>query len=138
MKPHPYATAGAFKTGLEERIKREAVRRGCDVQRPRQLLVFDRFLTRTFGACEQLLSFDTFQFDDYARYVAPRFDPKKKAERRRDVFPEDCRRAFELGARLVQGVRNASKNSGDAGMVTDFSKKGQRVTGQTSPTNERS
>lgn len=30
-------------------MKREATRRGCDVQRLRQLLVFDRFLTRTFS-----------------------------------------------------------------------------------------
>lgn len=54
-----------------------------------------------FGDCETLCSFDTLQFTDYSKYVADRFNPEMKAARRRDVFPEDCRKAFELGARLV-------------------------------------
>lgn len=59
------------------------------------------FLARTFGSCETLLSYDTLQFNDYSRYVAPRFDPALKARRRSEVFPQDCRKAFELGRRLV-------------------------------------
>ncbi|NTV29244.1 MAG: flavodoxin family protein [Candidatus Omnitrophica bacterium] len=59
------------------------------------------FLQRTFGPVETLMAFDTLQFDDYSKYVAPRFDPAHKAARRREVFPQDCRKAFELGARLV-------------------------------------
>jgi len=54
-----------------------------------------------FGSAETLCSFDTLQFSDYSKVVADRFDPEKKAARRRDVFPEDCRNAFELGVRLV-------------------------------------
>ena len=45
--------------------------------------------------------YDTLQFEDYSKYVAPRFDPAHKAARRKEVFPQDCRKAFELGARLV-------------------------------------
>ena len=59
------------------------------------------FLTRTFGHSEALCSFDTLQFEDYSKYVATRFDPEAKAKRRREVFPQDCRKAYELGARLV-------------------------------------
>ena len=59
-------------------------------------------LERIFGFSETLCSFDTFQFDDYAKYFAPRFDPIKKAKRRAEVFPKDCERAFALGARLVK------------------------------------
>lgn len=58
-------------------------------------------LTRTFGASESLFVTDTYQFDDYARYVAPRFDAEAKWKRRQEGFPTDCRRAFELGKRLV-------------------------------------
>ena len=29
-------------------------------------------------------------------------DPEERRERRRTVFPEDCRKAFALGARLAQ------------------------------------
>jgi multimeric flavodoxin WrbA len=59
------------------------------------------FLARTFGHSESLCSFDTLQFEDYSRYVASRFDPEKKAKRRKEVFPVDCQKAFEMGARFT-------------------------------------
>jgi len=62
----------------------------------------DRVLKMIFGSSESLCSFDTWQFDDYAKVVATRFDPEAKAERRRTVFPEDSRKAFEMGARLAK------------------------------------
>lgn len=62
-----------------------------------------RLLKRTFGSCELLLSTDTFQFDDYDKYEAKNFDKEAKAKRHAEVFPEDCRRAFELGVRLASG-----------------------------------
>jgi len=58
-------------------------------------------LARIFGRSEKLLSFDAYQFEDYAKYVAPRFDPEKKKKRRDEVFPIDCRNAFDMGARLA-------------------------------------
>jgi multimeric flavodoxin WrbA len=61
------------------------------------------FMTRTFGRLETLCCFDTFQFDDYSKYVATRFDPEQKAKRRREVFPQDCQKAFEMGQRLTKG-----------------------------------
>lgn len=61
----------------------------------------ERMLQLVFGRAETLSCFDTYQFDDYAKMVAPRFDSEHKARRRAEVFPEDCRKAFELGARLV-------------------------------------
>ena len=63
----------------------------------------ERVLARIFGAAESLLVFDTLQFDDYSRYVCPGHDPAAKARRRAEVFPEDCRKAFELGMRLAGG-----------------------------------
>jgi len=59
------------------------------------------FLSRTFGQSEKLLCFDTYQFDDYSKYAASRFDPEKKRKRREDVFPLDCQRAFEMGERIA-------------------------------------
>jgi len=58
-------------------------------------------LERIFGSSEALCSNDTYQFDDYSKYVAPRFDPIMKARRRAEVFPKDCEKAFAMGARLV-------------------------------------
>ena len=63
-------------------------------------------LTRTtferhFGACELLLSTDTLQFSNYDKYESERFDKEAKAKRNAEVFPLECKRAFELGARLA-------------------------------------
>jgi len=35
--------------------------------------------------------------------VAPRFDPVKKAKRRIEIFPIDCQKAFDMGARFATG-----------------------------------
>lgn len=57
---------------------------------------------RIFGDSESLCSTDTYQFDDYSKYVADRFDPDEKAKRRKEVFPYDCEKAFEMGSRFVK------------------------------------
>lgn len=64
------------------------------------------FLTRIFGSSEMLFSFDTYQFDDYSKIVATRFNPEEKLKRRKEVFPKDCRKAFEMGARLAIGNKS--------------------------------
>ncbi|CQR71048.1 2-amino-4-deoxychorismate dehydrogenase [Sporomusa ovata DSM 2662] len=61
-------------------------------------------LQRTFGAVESLFVTDTYQFDDYSNYVVTAFDPEKKAKRRKEEFPNDCKKAFEMGARFAAGV----------------------------------
>jgi len=53
-----------------------------------------------FGDSETLCSYDTYQFEDYSKVVAPRFDPDKKEKRRKEVFPLDCAKAFKMGASL--------------------------------------
>ena len=62
----------------------------------------ERFLTRIFGSSETLSSFDTYQFKDYSKVVATRFDPAAKLKRRQEIFPKDCQKAFEMGARLAR------------------------------------
>ena len=54
----------------------------------------------TFGECELMLCTDTLQYDDYEKYDSEAFDGKEKLKRHKEVFPEDCKRAFELGVRL--------------------------------------
>jgi multimeric flavodoxin WrbA len=66
---------------------------------------YQRFLQMVFGASEFLCSFDTLQFKDYAKVVADRFDPEKKARRRQEVFPQECEQALALGARLARTQR---------------------------------
>ncbi|HET6421225.1 MAG TPA: flavodoxin family protein [Geobacteraceae bacterium] len=65
----------------------------------------ENLLRRTFGQAESLCSFETLQFEDYDKVVFSYFDPEERRERHKTVFPEDCRKAFELGARLVDTAR---------------------------------
>jgi multimeric flavodoxin WrbA len=62
----------------------------------------ERVLKLIFGAVESLLSFDTYQFEDYSKVVADRFDPQKKAKRREEVFPQDCEKALDMGSRFAR------------------------------------
>jgi multimeric flavodoxin WrbA len=61
----------------------------------------ENYLTRIFGKSETLYCFETLQFEDYDKVVFNYFDPEQRRERHRVVFPEDCRKAFELGASLA-------------------------------------
>ncbi len=58
-------------------------------------------LRRTLGESEYMCSFDTYQFDDYSKVLATRFDPVKKKKRHEEIFPVDCQKAYEMGVRLV-------------------------------------
>lgn len=61
-------------------------------------------LQMLFGASKSLFSYDTYQFEDYSKVVGDGFDPEKKAQRRKEVFPLDCEKAFEMGARFARSV----------------------------------
>ena len=62
----------------------------------------ENYLTRMFGhRAETLCCFETLQFEDCDKVVFNYFDPEVRKKRRIEVFPEDCRKAYELGARLA-------------------------------------
>ncbi|HEX9060341.1 MAG TPA: flavodoxin family protein [Clostridia bacterium] len=57
---------------------------------------------RSFGPTMSLMVTDTYQFDDYTKYETSAFNAEEKAKRRKEVFPLDCRKAFEMGAFLAE------------------------------------
>jgi len=59
-------------------------------------------MKRIFGASESLFVTDTYQFDDYSKYETSGINAERKARRRKEVFPEDCKKAFEMGARFAR------------------------------------
>ena len=61
-------------------------------------------LERLFGSCESLAVNDTLQFNDYSKYVVEVFDEEAKKKVREEQFPIDCKKAFDLGARLIERV----------------------------------
>jgi multimeric flavodoxin WrbA len=88
-------TAFIYTAGAPEQMVKE---RGFD----RNALGTEQAMERIFGSCEALYVTDTYQFDDYSKYVSTAFDPVEKKKRRDEQFPKDCQKAFELGAGLVR------------------------------------
>ena len=70
----------------------------------RHLNMVEMFMERTFGEAESLFVTDTYQFDDYSKYESSRFNVEEKAKRRREEFPKDCKRAYDMGVRFAQTV----------------------------------
>jgi len=91
--PKKIRTAFIYTMGVpEEMIDKSGYKKRFDAM--------ENTLTRIFGSSETLLSFDTYQFKDYSKVVATRFDPEEKLKRRQQIFPKDCQKAFEMGARF--------------------------------------
>jgi len=74
----------------------------------RHLNLTEMALARTFGTAESLYVTDTYQFDDYSKYVVTSFDPEKKAKRRAEEFPNDCKKAFAMGVKFATTVKQNS------------------------------
>jgi multimeric flavodoxin WrbA len=92
--PGKIRTAFIFTLGANEDMAKE---RGFNAR----IAMHEFILKMIFGNSESLSCYDTYQFEDYSKVYAPRWDPEKKAKRRAEVFPEDCGRAFEIGKRLA-------------------------------------
>lgn len=56
----------------------------------------------TCGPVEKLCSYETFQFTDYSKYVCPVFDAEERAKIRRERFPVDCQKAFDMGVHMME------------------------------------
>jgi multimeric flavodoxin WrbA len=69
-------------------------------QYPVHIGLNEGILARTFGHAETLCSFETLQFEDYAKVVFSYTDPEVRKERRKTVFPKDLEKAFALGIRM--------------------------------------
>ena len=66
------------------------------------LMLTEMAFKRCFGTAETLLVTDTWQFDDYSKFETSGLDERRKARRRAEVFPEDCRKAYEMGVRFAE------------------------------------
>ena len=57
--------------------------------------------SRIIGDTEYVTAAETWQFDDYSKYAADMFDVEARKGRREEVFPQECRMAYEMGKRLA-------------------------------------
>ena len=53
------------------------------------------------GDIEYVDASETLQFADYSKYAASVFDVNARQKRRQEVFPDDCKKAYEMGKRLA-------------------------------------
>ncbi|ODA41507.1 flavodoxin family protein [Desulfosporosinus sp. BG] len=68
----------------------------------------ENMIGRIIGAPEGpevLYVTDTYQFNDYSKYVVTGFDEAHKAKRRKEEFPKDCEKAFAMGARFAGNTK---------------------------------
>lgn len=76
-----------------------------DIGYEQSLSVVENMMKNLFGSFESLIVNDTYQFNDYSKYVITAFDEKEKAQVRRDQFPKDCKNAFDMGVSLVKQTK---------------------------------
>ncbi|AEF81396.1 flavodoxin family protein [Leadbettera azotonutricia] len=62
---------------------------------------YEDLFARLIGPAETLLSTETWQTTDYGKYEMTMFDGDERKKRRETVFPEDKRKAFEMGAGIL-------------------------------------
>ncbi|WP_298839374.1 hypothetical protein [Clostridium sp.] len=65
-------------------------------------LVYDTSYSSLFGSFESLFVNDTYQFNDYSKYVSTCFYEKKKAQVRKEQFPKECINAFNMEVRFAE------------------------------------
>ena len=62
---------------------------------------------RLFGTFETLTCCETLQFEDYGKVECNYFDPEERKARHQGHFPENYRKAVELGVRLADAAATA-------------------------------
>jgi multimeric flavodoxin WrbA len=64
----------------------------------------EMILKMIFGASESIYCYDTYQLENYSKVIDGRTDVKAKEQRRKEVFPKDCKKAYEMGVRLTEAA----------------------------------
>ena len=81
---------------MEDEMLRDGYRKNMEL--------FELFLENYFQKPLILHAFNTYQFDDYDKYVCEVFSKEEKAAYREKHFPEDCRKAFAMGVQLIKNA----------------------------------
>lgn len=106
---YPYFNYGNYTSNFPNKINTGFIyTMGADDQTAQMfdyVIKFNQMIfSFLFGSCETLLSTDTFHVRDYSKIVADTLEAStdRKLKHQQEVFPLDCRKAFEMGARFVK------------------------------------
>ncbi len=94
LAPHRIPTAFVYSMNVSEQMMKESY--------GPHIAANAGVLKMMFGKSESLFCNETLQFEDYDKVVFSYFDPEERKKRRREVFPQDCKRAYDLGMRLAR------------------------------------
>lgn len=71
---------------------------------PQMLQPMETYVGKAFSTPDVLCAYNTYQFDDYSKYMAERFSEPEKAAWREQQFPLDCQQAACMGKAMVERV----------------------------------
>ncbi len=104
----PYSNFGTMASNFPKKIQTGLIyTMGADDERAK---IFQRALkfnemafSMLFGSAETLSSIDTLHVKDYSKIVADALEPmvEKKLKHQQEVFPLDCEKALEMGAKFA-------------------------------------
>ena len=69
---------------------------------PELLGTWGKTMDLVYGYNEVQYCCNTYQYNDYSRYRQNLFDEADKKRQREEVFPQDLKKAYDLGMRLTQ------------------------------------
>ena len=96
LAPRQIPTAFMYTMNLSEQLMKENY--GAHIALNASVLKM------LYGSSESFFCNETLQFEDYNRVVFSYCDPEERRKRRQEVFPQDCRRAYDLGVRMTQAA----------------------------------
>ena len=62
---------------------------------------FEMGMSMVFTKPEHPYVYETYQFNDYSKYVSDAFDERERKNIRKTRFPKDLENAFELGRNVA-------------------------------------
>jgi len=92
--PKKIKTGFIFTMNAPERVTK-------DIGYEQKFKGYEGILKHFFGSSKTLAVMDTWQFDDYSKYMTTGFNIEAKAKRRDEIFPVDCEKAYQFGADLI-------------------------------------
>jgi multimeric flavodoxin WrbA len=111
---YPYLNYGDYSSNFPKKINTGLVyTMGIEddlVKTIGQIIQFNQMIfSFLFGSAETIISTDTFHVEDYSKIVADMLEVSvdRKLKHRKEVFPGDCAKAFEMGARFARESKSS-------------------------------
>jgi multimeric flavodoxin WrbA len=106
---YPYFSYKDFTSGFPKKINVGMIyTMGADQQDMEKwyrkyIRMNEILISMTIGPVESLVSTDTMHVDDYTKIFADMLEPlaERKMQHKREIFPQDCKKAYEMGVRFA-------------------------------------